>query len=145
MKTHVEIMWKSQLTLISNLFHMFFIVFSHFWARDPGLCPKAAAGRALAGPLPPLWDLGPGPGPQNVKRIRKSYEINMEIIRFGTLTSFSCLFHMIFFTFDLLHVRLIRFTCINVQTICVYHSNTCMIHRFWNPIHVLTYLRCITT
>ena len=30
------------------------------WARDSGLGPKAAAGRARAGPL--AADLGPGPG-----------------------------------------------------------------------------------
>ena len=39
----------------------------HSWARDPGLGPKAAAGRARAGPLATAWALGLGPGPKNVK------------------------------------------------------------------------------
>ena len=54
------------------LYH--FNIFLHSWARDPGLGPKAAAGRARAGPLPPLWGLGLGPGPKNVEK----YENNMK-------------------------------------------------------------------
>ena len=43
----------------------------HSWAREPGLGPKAAAAQAWAGPLLPLWGLGLGPGPKNVKKNRK--------------------------------------------------------------------------
>ena len=39
--------------------HIIFILFSHVGAWDPGLGPKAAAGRARAGP--PAAALGPGP------------------------------------------------------------------------------------
>ena len=44
----------------------------------PGPGPKAAAGRAWAGPLPPLWGLGPGPGQQNAKIVLILSEINVE-------------------------------------------------------------------
>ena len=54
--------------MILTYFNVSFSFFLHSWARDPGLGPKAAAGRARAGPLPPLWGLGLGPGPKNVKK-----------------------------------------------------------------------------
>ena len=56
-------------TFISYYLHI-------FGAQDPSLGPKAAAGRARAGPLPPLWRLGPGPWPQNVKIIANECEKN---------------------------------------------------------------------
>ena len=41
-------------------FNVSFSFVLHSWAQDPGLGPKAAAGRARAGPLAAA--LGPGPG-----------------------------------------------------------------------------------
>ena len=46
--------------MILTYFNVSFLFFLHSWARDPGLGPKAAAGRARAGRL--VTALGPGPG-----------------------------------------------------------------------------------
>ena len=69
-ENHVKMLNRIMFMLILYYFH----IFLHSWARDPGLGPKAAAGRARAGPLPPLWGLGLGPGPNDVEK----YENNIE-------------------------------------------------------------------
>ena len=57
--------------MILTYFNVSFSFFLHSSARDPGLGPKAVASRAQAGPLPPLWGLGLGSGPENVKKNEK--------------------------------------------------------------------------
>ena len=95
-------MWNCEITLFSYLFHIIFILFSHFGARDPGLGPKAAArgpGRAW-----PAAALGPGPGfrapkcENNMKIIWKKYENNV-ISQFHIIFTFYSYYFHIFITF----------------------------------------------
>ena len=82
--------------IFSHLFHIIFILFSHFGARNPGPGPKAAAGQARPGPRAAA--LGPRPGSRapkcenNMKRIWQS----MKIMWFLNFTLFSHFIHIIF-------------------------------------------------
>ena len=90
-------MWKWCEIVKSPYFHMFFILFSYYFSYyfhvlGPGTRASAPKRRhrAQAGPgPPPLWGLGPGSGPQNVKIIWKWYD-------FSAFTLFSHLIHIIF-------------------------------------------------
>ena len=53
-------------------FNVSFSFFLHSWPRDPGLAPKAAAGRARAGPLAAA--LEPRPGPRSRAQECKKHE-----------------------------------------------------------------------
>ena len=84
------------------LFHIIFISFWHFGARDPGMGPKAAArgpGRAW-----PAAALGPGPGfrapkcENNMKIIWKKCENNV-ISQFHIIFTFYSYYFHIFITF----------------------------------------------
>ena len=81
----------------SHDFHIGFILFSHFGARDPGLGPKAAA-RSPARAWPTAA-LGPGPGlrapkcENNLKIIRKTHENNV-------ICQVHIIFHILFILFS---------------------------------------------
>ena len=95
-------MWTWQITLFSHFFHIIFILFSHFGARNPGPGPKAAAGQARPGPRAAA--LGPRPGSRapkcenNMKIIWKRYENNV-ISQFHIIFTFYSYYFHIFITF----------------------------------------------
>ena len=86
-------MWKFEITWFSYLFHITFMLFSHFGARHPGQGSEAAArGSGRARPVAAL-------GPQSVKIVWKSCERNMKIMRLHTFALFSHLLHIMFIWF----------------------------------------------
>ena len=89
-EVNVKIMRKCAIALFSYLFHIIFILFLHF-----GTPKRRRAGHGRS-PLPPLWSLGQGVGPQNVKLTYKWYEIHMKIMWSRTCTWFWFPFHIIF-------------------------------------------------
>ena len=95
-------MWNWQITIFSHLFHIIFILFSHFGTRNPGPGPKAAAGQARPGPRAAA--LGPRPGSRapkcenNMKIIWKKYENNV-ISQFHIIFTFYSYYFHIFITF----------------------------------------------
>ena len=77
MDEHVTIDYiRISQNLILTYLNVSFSFSLHSWAQDPGLGPKAAAGRARAGP--PAAALGPGPGSwaQECKEKWKGYVNN---------------------------------------------------------------------
>ena len=95
-------MWNWEIILFSYFVHIIFISFSHFWARNPGPGPKAAAGQARPGPRAAA--LGPRPGSRapkcenNMKIIWKKYE-NDVICQFHIISTFLSYYFHIFITF----------------------------------------------
>ena len=89
-------MWAWQITWFSHFFHIIFILFSHFGARNLGPGPKAAAGQARPGPRAAA--LGPRPGSWAPKCENNMTIIwkNVKIMWFAKLTLFSHSIHIIF-------------------------------------------------
>ena len=128
---------RDQITFFS-FFDILPLLFSYSGARDSGLGRKSAVGRAQAGPLPPLWGLGPGPGPQNAKIIGKGYQINKLMMRLCNSTLFSYLFHISFVLLSHFWARsrsrsqfsytlhILRYIC---ESVVLHYFHTC---NLWN-------------
>ena len=105
--------WEHNIKITSNTYGIHANMPSHI------VSPRAAAGWAR--PSPPLWGLGQGPGPENVNKMWKWYEINVKTMRFCTLTWFSCVFQIVSIWFSrflspLIHICiLVLFTRTEIQ------------------------------